>query len=152
MAQDEMLLLKRGQPHFEPDIKTLFKMVTNEKHRLFFLFSQYIKMQDQIKSRSIDVSYLPNDIFVGKHLFATFEREHSDFFKNRLRSISKNIEVRISQEDEIVSFLVFIKEPDWEIEEQIYDVYGSLLDEFPDSRFHLEVVELFGKKPKDFIS
>lgn len=152
MTREEALLLKRGQPCFETDIKTFFKMLTNENVSILFLFSRYVKMYSQIKSRGIDVSYFPNDIFVSKHTFATFEREPSDFFEHGLRNISKKIKVRVSQEEEIISFLVFIKKPDWKAEEQIYSVYGDLLDEFPDNAFNLEVVELFGKKPKDYIS
>ncbi|MDH5733788.1 MAG: hypothetical protein OEY88_08410 [Candidatus Bathyarchaeota archaeon] len=152
MTQEEALLLKRGQPYLETGIKTFFKMVTNENVCLLFLFSRYVKMHSQIKSRGISASYFPNDIFISKHTFATFEGEPSDFFEHGLRNISKKIKVRINQEEETISFLVFIKKPDWKLEEQIYSVYGDLLDKFPDNTFNLELVELFGKKPKDYIS
>lgn len=152
MAQEETLLLKRGQPYLETDIRPFLKMLANENLQLLCLFLKYVRMYPQIKSRNIDVSYFPNDIFVRGHALAPLRKEPNDFFRHQLKKISGEIKVHATQEDATISFLVFLEKPNWEIEEQIYNAYGDLLDQFPDDTFSLELIELFGKRPKNYIS
>jgi len=163
MVQEEVLILKRGRLQLRKDIRTVIKILEKENvflggprklNYLLFVLSDFVKMSKEAELRSIDVSYFPNDIFQNRlvETVAHFPNINLiELFKQKIVNVSKKIEVRVSEEDESINFFVFMKKPDWEVEELIYSAYGDLLNMFPDVLFSLEVTELFGKKVKDFM-
>jgi len=161
MVQEEVLLLKRGRPQLRKDVRTVVKIFEKENvllggprklNYLLFVFSDFVRMSREAELRSIDVSYFPNDIFKNKPFETVVHVPHRnpiELFKQKIANLSKKIDVGVSEEDESINFFVFMKKPDWEIEEFVYSAYGDLLNMFPDISFSLEVTELFGKKVKD---
>lgn len=163
MVQEEVLLLKRGQPQLRKDIRTIIKILEKENvllggprklNYLFFVLSDFARMSREAELRSINVSYFPSDIFLNKsiEIIAHFShRKPIELFKQKIANVSGKIEVYVREEDESINFFAFMEKPDWEVEERIYSAYSDLLNTFPDISFSLEVTDLFGKKVKDFM-
>lgn len=50
------------------------------------------------------------------------------------------------------SFFVLMKEENWEIENKIFDIYGNLLDLFPEIDIRVKILRLWGRKEKEMTS
>jgi len=72
-------------------------------------------------------------------------------FSKELHDISGVVDFRVVKRDRRANFLVFVREPDWKTEEQIYNTYADLLDSLPDT-IDFQVIELFDRQPEDIIS
>lgn len=155
MAEEEILLVKRGQPHLGKGVKKVFSMLEKEKINLLFvdlpsILSEFLKkMPKETKLRNIDISYFLVDIFRDKPIEIVThipDTKAIEVFKYKLKDVREIIKVDTHQEGGNIAFRIFVDKPNWDMEERIYDAYGDLLDTFPSSSFSLEVIELFGKK------
>ena len=155
MAEEEVLLVKRGQPHVGKGTRKVLRVLEREKISLLFVdfpsvLSEFLKkMPKETKLRNIDISYFLVDIFKDKpiqtvtHISGT---KAIEVFRYKLKYIRVIIEVDAHEEDENIAFRIFVDKPNWDVEERIYNAYGDLLDAFPSSLFSLEIIELFGEK------
>ena len=157
MAEEEILLVKRGQPHLGKGTKKVLSMLEKEKINLLFvdlpsILSEFLNaraMPRETKLHNIDISYFLVDVFKNKPIEIVThipDSEAIEVLKNKLKDMREIVKVDAHKEDENIAFRIFIDKPNWDIEERIYDAYGDLLDTFPSSSFSLEVIELFGKK------
>lgn len=66
-------------------------------------------------------------------------------FFSRLIRIPKVKDISYSINDKTLVLFAYIDKPNWEAEEEIYEVYGMLLDLFPHIDIDLKVLELYGR-------
>lgn len=148
MKQKELLILKRGQFKVGKNIPKILDVLGRDNIDLFFVLSEFISMPKQARLRDIDVSFIFRDIFenmITERIIT--DTSPIDVFSQKMEGLRKEIsgiiEFRARSENGKIGFHVFIKKPNWELEERIYNVYGDLLDRFPTFSFDLEVKELF---------
>lgn len=74
-----------------------------------------------------------------------------NIFKSQLANIP-DIKARyFAKTAKVISFWLFIEEDNWEVEENIYEAYGQLLDFFPDTEIDLRLLKLYDRKPKELL-
>jgi len=115
-------------------IRTFFDRVSSIPNTIFDNLSKQISILGMFLSLDIDPTELLKDVF-----------------SRELNSIPKVVDFQVVKRGRKANFFVFVKEPDWETEEQIYTAYSYLLDLLPDT-IDFEVIELFDRKPEDMIS
>ena len=69
--------------------------------------------------------------------------------KQRLRKIDFVKSVYCLQRKNILAFSVYMEKEDWAVEDQIFDIYGDLLDRFPELDIKLRVLRLWGRKAEE---
>lgn len=72
-------------------------------------------------------------------------------FKFQLAKIPQIKAKYFARTPKLISFWVFVEEDNWEVEENIYEAYGELLDFFPDAELDLRLLKLYGRKPKEIL-
>jgi hypothetical protein len=73
-------------------------------------------------------------------------------FKQQMADISEVKSVYCLRKDNILSFSIFINEENWEIEDKIYDVYGSILNDFSEIDVKVKVLRLWGRKENEVLA
>lgn len=132
------------------DLPIICSILRNERLNLFVAVSEYVSMLRETELPQTALSYFHNDIFGdGNEKFVIRSVEPVTFFIQALQEISKTHKgiVRFDEryENGKTELHVFLKEPNWELEELIYGEYGKLLDEFPSHSLDLKVTDLCGK-------
>ena len=74
-----------------------------------------------------------------------------NIFKSQLVKISAVEAQYFAETPKTLSIWLFIEEDDWEVEENIYEAYGELLDLFPDTEIDLRLLKLFDRKPEELL-
>jgi len=148
MKQEEVLVLKRGRVKLGKGTPKIIGNLGKEKMNLFFVLTEFASMPRQTKLHDTDVSFFPEDIF--KDMIAEriiIDARPIDVFNEKMQELCKKtsgiMKFQTKCENGKIELHVFIKEPNWELEDHIYNVYGDLLERFPTFSFDLEVKELF---------
>lgn len=147
-------LLKRLDVGKKARLKILPKIIgilRKENIDMFTVISEFIFMSRQSELHPIGVSYFDTDVFPGNiQKTVVYNKDVQNFFlhmlKERAGKHPKIIKYYVSYERGNINFCVFIKEPNWELEELIYNIYGDTLDKFPTHKLNLEITEFFGQK------
>jgi len=71
------------------------------------------------------------------------------FAQSRLAKIPEVKDFGCVQHNNALKMLAYIDEPNEEVENKIYSVYGEILDLFPDKEIDVRIVELFGRTKAD---
>jgi hypothetical protein len=77
---------------------------------------------------------LPNDYFLA-----------TSIVKSKLSKIPEVRDFSCIQHNKMLHLLAYINEPNEDAEKKIYDIYGEILDLFPDTNVDLQIVELYGR-------
>jgi len=73
-------------------------------------------------------------------------------FENSLRQISQVRSVHLFEEEEnTMSFYIFLDKENWEAEEQIYKKYGDLLSDFPEFDIQIRLLRLWDRQTRDLL-
>jgi len=118
---------------------------------MFTVISEFILMSRQSELHPIGVSYFDTDVFPSTiQKTVVHNKDVRNFFLQMLEERAgkhpKIVKYYVSYEREHINFCVFIKEPNWELEELIYNIYGDILDKFPAHKLNLEITEFFDQK------
>lgn len=76
----------------------------------------------------------------------------SNIFKSHLEKIEEIKHIYYFVNDTIVSFQVYLEKENWEVEEEIYNIYGNMLIQFPDKEIELKISRLWGRSPETMIA
>lgn len=151
MGQKETLVMQRGRVKLRRDLPKIVNVIRKENVDLLVVLSEFISMSKQTKSRQVDVSYFDDDVFGNRiEEIVIRDTKPAGIFRKRLNEIMKErtgiVKSYESYENGQIRLHVFIEEPNWELEELIYDAYGELLDKFPTHSFDLKVMDLCGRE------
>jgi len=75
----------------------------------------------------------------------------SELFKSYLININHIKYGYKSVDENVISFYIFMEEENWDIEEEIYEQYERILDQFPDKEIDLNLARLWGRRPESLI-
>jgi hypothetical protein len=85
---------------------------------------------------------------IGFKISTDFELATSVFF-SKLTKIDEVKDLGFSLQNKTLKVYTYINEPNDKAEQQIYDIYGQLLDLFPNTDIQLRVFELYGRTKED---
>ena len=99
-------------------------------------------------SSKSSVDYIAKNIFQNEHVedFLVFESKGYASLKQELSKIADIIDFKAQVSTGGVDFMVFLSEPNWEVEEKIYSIYSKILDAHPDEQVDLRIIDFCRKK------
>jgi len=74
-----------------------------------------------------------------------------NIFKSQLDKIPEVKARYFAETPKAISIWLFVEEDNWEVEENIYEKYGEMLDFFPEAEIDLRLLKLFGRKPEELL-
>lgn len=98
-------------------------------------------VQSSLQNWKKAIYIVPNDlihqaIIDAKRVFLKGFSQPSFFasvFSSKLMNIPEVVSFKIIEQQNTARFFVFIKEPNWTVEEEIYKKYIAFLDEYPEA-------------------
>jgi hypothetical protein len=97
-------------------------------------FKMLLDPQNVLKIMGI---VLPNDYFLA-----------SSIVQSKLAKIPEVRDFSCLQHNKMLHLMAYINEPNEDAEKKIYQIYGEMLDLFPDTNVDLQIIELYGR-PKE---
>jgi predicted site-specific integrase-resolvase len=73
-------------------------------------------------------------------------------FRQRISEVPLVQSVYCLRKKNSCSFFVLMKEENWEIENRVFDIYGNLLDIFPELDIRVKVLRAWGRKEEEMTS
>jgi hypothetical protein len=69
----------------------------------------------------------------------------TSIFVSKITKLDNVKDCICAQQDDVLTMYAYIDKTNFETEEKIYDVYGQLLELFPDTEIDVRVIELHGR-------
>lgn len=151
MERGEVLLLEKGQPNLRaavPKTPYALRLLFLDPAAVFSALSDLIMMRKEFIPQQMFFSYISSQVFKGmtEEKF-TSAIPAAELFKGTIGQIKKenpNIEnLKVEDIGGITKFIVFLKEPDWDLEQLIYNKFAEIEDLYKDKEFDIEIEELF---------
>lgn len=151
MSQKEVLLVDKGQLRLRGAFTKVPKAIRiglNYRKNMFIAFSEFLAMSKGEGLRDRNLSYFINDVFENQveEKFVSV-MQPSNFFKEKIMAIKEdnpNIDSFVVDcQSDIITFKILLKQPDWDLEELIYDKYRELLNQYKEQTFDIKVREIF---------
>lgn len=149
MEQQEVLYVDQGQFNFRkiiPKIPRAIQLVFHDRKNFVVAISEIMTMSKEYKFHDLTFAYIFTDVFKNlneEKLFSVLQP--SDFFKEKINGIKRDhsgIEgISMECEEGIITFNVMLEQPDWDLEELIYNKYREVLNQYKDQPFDIRIRE-----------
>jgi hypothetical protein len=73
-------------------------------------------------------------------------------FKQRMSEIREIKSVYCLRRKNVLSFSVFMNEENWDVEDEVFNVYGELIDNFEEFDIRVKVLRLWGRKEDEILA
>lgn len=80
--------------------------------------------------------------------FPNEQRIATTLVTSKLVTIPEIIDFETIQHDNALNLLAYIDQPNEEVENKVYSIYGEILDLFPKTEIDLRIIELYGRTKK----
>lgn len=133
------------------NIVPISKKKGNLNPNAFFLFFKdyfpYFSRDLTGNSSNSSVEYLPKNVFQNQKVedFLAFESKGYAALKQEISNIMGIAKFKAQVNTGGVDFFVFLDQPNWELEEKIYSIFGKILDKYPEEQVDLRIIDLCKK-------
>lgn len=145
MVEKEVLLVDKGQPKFLdvfPKTPQAMRVIVGERINMAVALSEFAVMHKGTKLQDFNLSYVNGNVFEGMPEEKFIAKLNPiQFFSDTVKKLKKENsgieDLKIDSKNDVTTFSVTLKEPDWDLEELIYSKYHQLLKQYKNQAFDI---------------